>query len=211
MEQVFCGYRITYHIGERVCASARNPSVRDGSRPDGGTRGPVAHTAKRLWKATACDIYEGTSQQGDADMCTVLPWTLEHLDRILALIAIVVAAYAIWDVRKLFKELERRDQSTETRIRQEMLTHFASHATFAYASQFIDFIDGELGPEASIALLQAFHTQKLLAPKATKEELNALQKLTREQVGKEAVEWARLIVASGGGTMKPDWDLPPKQ
>jgi len=142
-------------------------------------------------------------------MCIVLSWTLEHLDRILALIAIVVATYAILDVRKLFKELERRDQNTETRVRQEMLTHFASHATFAYASQFIDFIDGELGPEASIALLQAFHTQKLLAPKATKEELNALQKSTREQVGKEAVEWARLIVASGGGTMKPDWDLPP--
>jgi len=143
-------------------------------------------------------------------MCTILSWTLEHLDRILAFIAIIIATYAILDVRKLFKELERRDQNTETRIRQEMLTHFASHATFAYASQFIDFIDGELGPEASIALLQAFHTQKLLAPKATKEELNALRKSTRDQVGKEAVEWARLIVASGGGTMKPDWDLPPK-
>ena len=48
-------------------------------------------------------------------MCTVLSWTLEHLDRILALIAIL-------DVRKLFKELARRDQNTETRIRQEMLT-----------------------------------------------------------------------------------------
>ncbi len=136
-------------------------------------------------------------------------WTLEHLDRIFSIAAIVIATYAILDVRKLFKELEGRDKSTETRIRQEMLTHFASQATFAYAAQFVDFNEGEMGAEASIAMLQAFHTQKLLAPNATAGELDALRKSTREQVGKEAVVWARLIVASGGGMMKEGWDLPP--
>jgi hypothetical protein len=144
-------------------------------------------------------------------MCVAWHWTLEHLDRIFSIIAIVIATFAIIDVRKLFKELERRDKNTETRIRQELLTHFASHATFAFAAQFIDFAEGQPGAEASIAMLQTFHTQKLLAPNATKEELNELRVKTRNDMGKEAVEWARLIVASGGGAMKPDWDLPPKQ
>jgi len=144
-------------------------------------------------------------------MCAACYWTLEHLDRILAFIAIIISAVAILDVHKLFKELEKRDKNTETRIRQEMLTHFASRATFAYAAQFIDFADGELGPEASIALLQTFHTQKLLAPNASNEELNALRKKTREDVSKEAVEWARMIVGQRGGTMKPGWDFAPKR
>jgi hypothetical protein len=130
---------------------------------------------------------------------SVIYWIGEHLDRILAFIAIVIAVIAMVDVRRLFKELERRDKNTETRIRQEMLTHF------------IDFNEGEMGAEASISMLQAFHTQKLLAPNATTEELNALRKSTREQVGKEAVEWARLIVASGGGKMRDGWDLPPTE
>lgn len=143
-------------------------------------------------------------------MCAAWYWSLDHLDRIFSIVAIVIATFAILDVRKLFRELEKRDKNTEMRIRQELLTHFVSHATFAFAAQFIDFADGELGPEASIALLRTFHTQKLLAPKATKEELNALQKKTRDDVSKEAVEWARLIVASGGGTMKPGWDFPPE-
>ena len=144
-------------------------------------------------------------------MYTTWYWILEHLDRIFSLIAIAIATYAILDVRKLFKELERRDKNTETRIRQELLTHFASHATFAFAAQFIDFTEGQPGTEASIAMLQTFHTQKLLAPNATPEELATLRKTTREQISKEAVEYARLIVGSGLGTMKPNWDLPPKQ
>ena len=140
----------------------------------------------------------------------VVYWLGEHLDRILAFIAIVIAVIAMLDVRKLFKELAERDKKTEVRIRQEMLTHFVSKATFAYAAQFINFIDGELGPEAAIALLQAFYTQKLLAPNATPEELNKLRQDTRERVGREAAEWARMIVAQRSGTMKPEWDLPPK-
>jgi len=136
-------------------------------------------------------------------------WIISQLDRIFSIIAIVTATYAILDVRKLFKELERRDKNTETRVRQELLTHFASYATFAYAAQFIDFAEGQPDKDASIALLQAFHTQKLLAPDATKEELAELRKTTRDQIGKQAVEWARIIVACDLGTMKEGWDLPP--
>ena len=65
-------------------------------------------------------------------MVTVLYWIVGHLDRLLALIAIVVATYAIWDVRKLFQELERRDQNTEKRVRlaviNELMTHVLSFA-----------------------------------------------------------------------------------
>lgn len=143
-------------------------------------------------------------------MLEVLYWIGEHLDRILAFIAVIIAVVAMIDVRKLFKELEARDQNTELRIRQEMLTHFASRATFAYAAQFIDFKEGELGPEASIALLQTFHTQQLLSPNATKEQQAALRQETREKIGREAADWARMIVASRGGTMKQGWDLPPQ-
>ena len=140
-----------------------------------------------------------------------LLWLVQHLDRILATAAILIAAYAILDVRKLFKELERRDKNTETRVRQEMLTHFASRATFAFAAQFINFDEGQMGSEASIALLQAFHMQQLLAPKATSKELAELRRQTREQVNREAVEYARLIVSSGLGKMKEGWDIPPNQ
>jgi hypothetical protein len=72
-----------------------------------------------------------------------------------------------------------------------LLTHFASRATFAFAAQFIDFTEGQMGPDASIALLQAFHMQQLLAPDATKEQLAALRQQTREQVSREAVDYAR--------------------
>jgi hypothetical protein len=133
---------------------------------------------------------------------------VDNLDRIFSVIAIIIATYAIWDVRKLFKEVEARDKNTETRLRQELLTHFASYATFAYASQFIDFVEGQPGKEASVAILQTFHTQKLLAPNATKAELTDLQKKTRSQIAKEAVEWARLMVTCGLGTMKEGWGLP---
>lgn len=141
-------------------------------------------------------------------MHSLWTWTIEHLDRIISLIAILIAAYAILDVRKLFKELQRRDKSTETQIRQQMLTHFASRATFAFAAQFINFTEGQMGSEASIALLQAFHMQQLLAPDATKEQHAALRQQTREQINREAVDYARLIIATGLGTLKPGWDLP---
>jgi hypothetical protein len=166
--------------------------------------GPIPIQAASSWDA-ARDKFIAVRRR----TMSVIYWIGEYLDRILAFIAIVIAVIAMVDVRGLFKELERRDNDTENRIRREMLTHFASQATFAFAAQFIDFNEGEMGAEASISMLQAFHTQKLLAPNATAEELNELRKTTREQVGKEAVEWARLIVASGGGKMRDGWDLPP--
>src|ERR1700683_165334 len=103
-----------------------------------------------------------------------------NLDRIFAVIAIVIATYAILDVRKLFKELNRRDENTETRIRQEVLTHFASYATFSYAAQFIDFVKGQPDKDACIAMLKAFHTLKLLNPNLTREQAGQLRKDTRD-------------------------------
>jgi hypothetical protein len=138
-------------------------------------------------------------------------WTINNLDRCLSFIAIIIAVVAMVDVRHLFQKLEERDKNTETRVRQELLTHFASYATFSYAAQFIDFTDGQPDREASIAMLQTFHTQELLAPNATKAELAELRRTTRNKIGKEAVEWARIIVACGLGTMREGWDFPPSE
>jgi hypothetical protein len=185
-----------------------DPCPRNYYRDDAGTCVFAAPARIPIQSTSSWDAARDKFIAARRKTMSVIYWTGEHLDRILAFIATIIAVVAMVDVRRLFKELEGRDKNTETRIRREMLTHFASQATFAYAAQFIDFNEGEMGADASTSMLQAFHTQKLLAPNATTEELNTLRKSTREQVGKEAVEWARLIVASGGGTMKEGWDLP---
>jgi hypothetical protein len=144
-----------------------------------------------------------------SELGAIWHWVVNNLDRCLALIAIVIAAVAMLDVRRLFNELEDRDRNTETRLRKELLTHFASAATFSFASQFIDFADGQPNREAAIAMLQTFHTQQLLSPGATKEQMAESRRNTRKKIGEEAAEWARIIVACGLGTMKDGWDVRP--
>ena len=151
-------------------------------------------------------------------------WIINNFDRFLALVAIllalvgiVIAAVAMWDVRRLFKELESRDKNTEHQVRQgvlkELLTATASFATFSRAAQFIDFYPGQPDRATAIAMLMAFRIQQLIAPDAKKEDLAELRKTTRNQLEKEAAEWAQTITSSGIGKMKDDWEFnhPPKE
>jgi len=140
-------------------------------------------------------------------------WRLfaEYFDRILAFIAIVIAAIAMIDVRRLFKELETRDRHTEARIHKavlkELLTHAASFAAFFRAAQFITFFPEQPDRETAIALLTTFHTQKLIAPDAKPEELAKLRQETREQIERESAAWAQLMIDSGIGKLKDGWEF----
>jgi hypothetical protein len=141
---------------------------------------------------------------------------MNHLDRILALIAVVIAAGAMIDVRRLFKELEGRDRTTEKRVRQavlkELLTHTSSFAAFSRAAQFIDFDKNQPDKQAAIAMLMSFRFQQLLAPDAKKEELAQLRQTTRNAMEETAREYAETIISSGIGKLKDGWDFsqPPK-
>jgi hypothetical protein len=76
-------------------------------------------------------------------MCTAWYWIVNHLDRILALLAIVIAAVAIVDVHRLFEELGKRGRDTGKKVRHavlmELLTHTSSLAAYSRAAQFIEF------------------------------------------------------------------------
>jgi hypothetical protein len=136
---------------------------------------------------------------------------MANVDRILALVAVVIAVIAMLDVRRLFKELERRDKTAEESVRKailkELLTHVASFATFSRAAQFIDFHRGQPDKSTAIAMLMAFRIQQLLAPEATKEQLKELRGTTRNQIEKEAAEYAKTIIDSGLGRMNEEWEF----
>jgi hypothetical protein len=145
-------------------------------------------------------------------------WIVNNLDRILALIAIIIATVAIVDVRRLFKDLEERDRNTEKKVRHailmELLTHTSSFAAFSRAAQFIDFNKGEPDKQTAIAMLMSFHLEQLLAPPdATAEGLNHLRKSARDKMEQMAREYAETIISSGIGTLKDGWDFsqPPNQ
>ena len=155
-------------------------------------------------------------QYGDEDMHIIIHWLVNNLDRVLALIAIVIAAIAMIDVRRLFHELEERDRNTEQKVRlavlKELLTHCASIATFFRAAQFIDFYEDQPDRETAIAMLMSFRVQQLIAPDAKPEELADLRKKTRDQMENSAREYAQMIVKNGLGKLKERWDLgePPR-
>jgi hypothetical protein len=138
-------------------------------------------------------------------------WILNNLDRILSLIAVVIATIAIIDVRHLFQRLEKRDKDTEDRVRKavlkELLTFTASFATYSRAAQFIDFFEGQPDRETAIAMLVAFRIQQLISPEGKKEEFAELRRTTRNQVEKEAAVWAQTIIDSGLGKLKEGWDF----
>jgi hypothetical protein len=138
-------------------------------------------------------------------------WILNNLDRILSLIAVVIATIAIIDVRHLFQRLEKRDKDTEDRVRKavlkELLTFTASFATYSRAAQFIDFFEGQPDRETAIAMLVAFRIQQLISPEGKKEEFAELRRTTRNQVEKEAAVWAQTIIDSGLGRLKEGWDF----
>jgi superfamily I DNA/RNA helicase len=162
------------------------------------------------------DLVTDGVQDGDEAMHIILHWILNNLDRVLALIAIVVATIAIIDVRRLFQELEERDRNTENKVRQavlkELLTHCASIATFFRAAQFIDFYENQPDRETAVAMLMAFRLQQLIAPDAKPEELAELRQKTRDKMENSSREYAQLIIKNGLGKFKPGWDFgePPR-
>jgi len=94
-----------------------------------------------------------------SEILIVSYWVVDHADRMLALVAIVIAAFAIWDVHKLFTELEKRDKDTESRVRKavlkELLTFTASVATYSRAAQFIEFYEGQPDRETAVVANEA--------------------------------------------------------
>ncbi len=123
-----------------------------------------------------------------AAMHALWQWIINNLDRVLSLIAVVIATVAMIDVRHLFQKLETRDKDSEGRVRKavlkEFLTFTASFATYSRAAQFIDFFEGQPDRETAIAMLVAFRIQE-----------------------KEAAVWAQTIIDSGLGKLKDGWDF----
>jgi hypothetical protein len=127
-------------------------------------------------------------------------WILNHADRILSFIAIVIAVIATRDVRNLFRTTEKR---ARTAILRELNNCGASMSAFYRACQYIQFHPGELDRESAALLFATFRVQ-LLAPKATKEELSERQKtwMTR------ARGYMELLISSGIGRLKDGCTLP---
>jgi hypothetical protein len=118
-------------------------------------------------------------------MCAALHWVANHLDRFLALVAVVISMVAIVDVHQLFKALEKRDKNTEQKVRHaivmELLTHTASLAAYSRAAQFIEFYEDQPDRTTAIAILMSFRLEQILAPDATKEGLAHLLKSARDK------------------------------
>jgi|SRR5277367_3946844 len=146
-----------------------------------------------------------------SEILIVSYWVVDHADRMLALVAIVIAAFAIWDVHKLFTELEKRDKDTESRVRKavlkELLTFTASVATYSRAAQFIEFYEGQPDRETAVAMLVAFKIQQLISPDGTKEQFSELRKTTRRQLEEAARGYAETIISSGLGKLKDGWNF----
>jgi len=132
-------------------------------------------------------------------------WILNHADRILTFIAIVIAVIAIRDVRHLFRTTEER---ARTAILRELNNYGASMAAFYRACQCIEFHPGELDRESAALLFATFRIQQLLAPNANKEELSARQKATRKDVDDTARGYMEMLVSSGIGRLKAGYTLP---
>jgi hypothetical protein len=132
-------------------------------------------------------------------------WILNHADRILSFIAIVIAVVAMLDVRHLFRTTEER---ARTAILRELNNYGASMSAFYRACQYIDFHPGELDRESAALLFATFRIQQLLAPNANKEDLSARQKATRRDVDDAARGYMEMLVSSGIGRLKAGYTLP---
>lgn len=149
---------------------------------------------------------------------TIWNWALHNPDRALALvgvliavIAVVIAVIAIADVRRLFRELEHRDKTTQERTRtailHELNNYGASITAFFRASQYIEFNPMDLNRESAMLLFMTFRVQQLLAPNDSKAELAELQKITRKQVEDAAQGYAEMIIGAGLGTLKKGYQI----
>lgn len=146
-----------------------------------------------------------------ATMTVAWYWIVNHADRILSLIAIVIATVAIIDVRHLFHMLEDRDRTTEQRVQEavvrELMTHALSFAAFFRAAQYIDFYPKEPDRDTCVTMFMGFHLQQKLAPNASKAELKELLRSTRNQVETAARGYAEMIIASEIGRFKDGWNF----
>jgi hypothetical protein len=127
-------------------------------------------------------------------MTPLFYWILSYADRILALIAIVIAVIAITDVRHLFRTTEERARIA---ILRELNNYGASMSAFYRACEDVEFRPGELNRDSAGLLFATFRIQQLLAPKATKVELAELRKTTRKGVDEAAHEYRELLISSG--------------
>lgn len=139
--------------------------------------------------------------------------TLALLGIVIAIIAIVISCVAMLDVRRLFRELKHRDETTEERVRtavlQELNNSGTSIAAFFRACQFVTFAPNELNRESAMLMLMVFRLQQKLAPKASIEELAELRKSTRHQMEVAARGYAEMLVGSGLGTLKEGYEPNP--
>jgi hypothetical protein len=131
---------------------------------------------------------------------------------VIDIIAITIAVYALWDVRKLFRALEERDKTTEERVRmafiKELQTTTMSMATFYRACQYIDFNPLDPDRDTSFAMLMTFRSYELLNPNATKAEKEAWRKDTREQMEKGAKGYSEMLLKADLGKLKPGFEFP---
>jgi hypothetical protein len=135
---------------------------------------------------------------------------MEYFCSVIDIVAVIVAGYALWDVRKLFQHLEERDRTTEERVRiafiKELQTTTMSMATFYRACQYIDFNPLDPDRDTSFAMLMTFRSYELLNPQATKEEKEQWRKNTREQMEKGAKEYSDMLIKSDLGKVKPGFE-----
>jgi len=140
-------------------------------------------------------------------MVGIWHWVLSNMDRVLAFIAIVIAVVAMVDVRRLFRELERRDETTEDRVRKALLEelgiHVRSCAAFFRACQYLDFKPLELNRQSAVLMLMAFHFRQGLKPNLSKDEQSQVQKKMNSEMEKTAKTYAKTLIASGSATLKP--------
>jgi hypothetical protein len=151
------------------------------------------------------DARSRANGQGDPVMTLAWYWILNHADRIISLVAIVIAVIAIYDVRHLFRTTQERDR---TAILRELNNYGASMSAFYRACQYLEFRPGELDRESAALLFATFRIQQLLSPNATKEELSELQKSTRNDVDKTARGYMDLLISSDICKLKDGWTLP---
>lgn len=131
---------------------------------------------------------------------------MEFFCLVIDLIAVAIAVYALWDVRNLFHELERRDKETEQKVHnafvRELQTTTFSMATFFRACQYIDFNRLDPDRDTSWALLMTFRSYELLNPDAAKAEKEQWRKDTRERMEKAAKEYAEMLIKADLGRLK---------
>jgi len=127
-------------------------------------------------------------------------------DRGFSVIAILLGVVGIWRADHLFtkldKSLKHLIENMKKNTLREATTVTTSYAAFARALQAVELDPMELPKDGAFALLTTFRFQQLLNPDFTPTELSELQKLTRDNVDRKALEYVDLLIRSGLGKPK---------